>query len=686
MLLILLSFTFNFYFISKATTELQNETMGGYLYKFVLETNSDWTTVDILDGPLVIGYNYTIIQGLEAPDLRYTISPKFIWIGKKTSDTTFVRIDIEIIALKSSDATIIIKKGDIGSTKISIYVWKDGKYSLLFSIINEGINPQYPGTNERSFYLSLEQLYKQPSSTIAYQAISKEIERCILAFYYPWYGTSYGPSRIWFHWEGISQNSIANAAHYPLLGIYDSQDEKLIEAHILLAKNAGIDGFIVSWWGINSFEDKSLEKIIKIAERYDFKISIYYESYRPWNPLKMNEVVNELSYIITKYSKSSIFLKVDEKPVIFIHAIESHERKPEFWLQVRRSLEEKVNATYLIGDTRNPEYLHVFDGFHTYIELNRDNMKNTYIFYNNSMKVGLIGQDFSKAIAILKSGNPIKIQEKILFYTIIPGYDDRKIRSPGNYIDRADGETYRAFWRDALESGARHILITSWNELHEGTEIEPTREYVFLFLDITREYASMLKQKSIEKILPPKLDIKPILNEGGDELSIKLLNLGKGAIIATRIQIQYPPEAKLSLINIYQQPSKENFIIIIIPIIKEQEEYTLSLKFKELPQDKIILKITYYSTTGSTYSTDIFLATIWRTSTTKLTNILTTTITSITTFTDKITETFISTMTTTTIQTVTPQSIIFTLIGLTIIVIALSVILGYILTRKIKRT
>jgi hypothetical protein len=686
MLLILLSFTFNSYFISKATTELQNETIGGYLYKLVLETNSDWTTVDILGGPLIIGYSYTIIQGLEAPNLRYAISPKFIWIGKKTSDTTLVRIDIEIIALKSGDATIIIKKGDIGSTKISIYIWKDGKYSLLFSIINEGINPKYPGTNERSFYLNLEQLYKLPSSTIVYQAIPKEIERCILAFYYPWYGTSYGPSKIWFHWEGISQDSIANAAHYPLLGIYDSQDEKLIEAHILLAKNAGIDGFIVSWWGINSFEDKSLEKIIKIAERYDFKISIYYESYRPWNPLKINEVINELSYVITKYSKSPIFLKVDERPVIFIYAIESHERKPEFWLQVRRSLEEKVNATYLIGDTKNPEYLHVFDGFHTYIELNQDDMKNTYIFYNNSMKVGLIGQDFSETIAILKSGNPIKIQEKILFYTIIPGYDDRKIRSPGNYIDRADGEIYRAFWRDALESGARHILITSWNELHEGTEIEPTREYVFLFLDITREYASMLKQESIEKILPPKLDIKPILNEGENELSIKLLNLGKGAIIATRIQIQYPPEAKLSLINIYQQPSKENFIIIIIPIIKEQEEYTLSLKFKELSQDKIILKITYYSTTGSAYSTDIFLATILRTSTTTLTNILTTTITSITTSTDKITETFISTMTTTTIQTIIPQLIIFTLIGLTIIVIAFSVILGYILIRKIKRT
>jgi len=102
----------------------------------------------------------------------------------------------------------------------------------------------------------------------------------------------------------------------------------------------------------------------------------------------MNQIIDELSYIITKYSKSSEFIKVDGKPVIFIYAIESYERGPEFWLHLRKSLEEKVGATYLIGDTRNSNYLHVFDGFHTYIELNREIMKNLYVFYNTTMKVG----------------------------------------------------------------------------------------------------------------------------------------------------------------------------------------------------------------------------------------------------------------------------------------------------------
>ena len=677
-LLTLLVFILVFYSIPPATSGLQSEMVEGYLYKLILETTSDWTTMEILGGPIIIGYNYTVTQGLDAPDLRYTISPNFIWIGKKAFDNTLVRIDVEVIALKGGDARIVIKKGDIGSTEISIYAWRDGDYYQLYSVVNDGVNPQYPGTNDRSFYINLEQLYKQPIARVAYQPTPKEFEKCVLAFYYPWYGTPYGPSRMWFHWEGVSDDSIANAAHYPLLGVYDSQDERLIEAHILLAKSSGIDGFIVSWWGINSFEDRSLEKIIKIAEKHDFKITIYYESYRP---LHMKKMIDELSYIITKYSESPVFIKVNGKPVIFIYAVESHERVPEFWLQLRRSLEEKVGATYLIGDTRNPNYLHIFDGFHTYIELNREVMKNTYIFYNISMRIGLAGQNFTESISALRSGNPITAQEKTLFYTVVPGYDDRKIRSPGNYLDRMDGETYRKFWEDALSSGARCILITSWNELHEGTEIEPTREYGFLFLNITREYSSTLKQASIKDTFAPQLDMRFTLNEEKNELSIRMLNLGRGAMIATRIQILYPPETEIHVTDVYQQPSKIDSIIITIPIIKEQEEYTLSLRFKNLLRDKIVMKINYYSTIGISYVAEASIVTIWKTSITTLT--VSTTLTMIST--EKITEERVLTMTTTISETVIPESIMFILFSLIIIVIALLSILGYIIKRKMKK-
>ncbi|MEM2541721.1 MAG: hypothetical protein QXX13_10735, partial [Candidatus Methanomethylicia archaeon] len=86
--------------------------------------------------------------------------------------------------------------------------------------------------------------------------------------------------------------------------------------------------------------------------------------------LDPTQIVNELSYVVRNYASSPAFLKVNGRPVIFIYAVEAYGRDLDFWFKVRRSLEEHVGPVYLVGDLRDPRYIHVFDAFHTYIELN----------------------------------------------------------------------------------------------------------------------------------------------------------------------------------------------------------------------------------------------------------------------------------------------------------------------------
>ena len=68
---------------------------------------------------------------------------------------------------------------------------------------------------------------------------------------------------------------------------------------------------------------------------------------------------------------------------------------------------------------------------------------------------------------------------KISTVTVIPGVDDSKSNRPPPrpVIDRWDGETYRALWQEAIAAAPDWVLITSWNEWHEGTEIEPSVEH-----------------------------------------------------------------------------------------------------------------------------------------------------------------------------------------------------------------
>jgi len=56
-----------------------------------------------------------------------------------------------------------------------------------------------------------------------------------------------------------------------------------------------------------------------------------------------------------------------------------------------------------------------------------------------------------------------------------PGYDATHATADLRVKPRRDGATYDAMWRSAIRSSADGVTITSYNEWHEGTQIEPAR-------------------------------------------------------------------------------------------------------------------------------------------------------------------------------------------------------------------
>ena len=79
---------------------------------------------------------------------------------------------------------------------------------------------------------------------------------------------------------------------------------------------------------------------------------------------------------------------------------------------------------------------------------------------------------------------------KPLIATVMPGYDDSRIRSGHVVRDRAHGAYYRRAWQTAIAWHAQAVIITSFNEWFEGTQIEPSQSYGALYLDLTREQSS----------------------------------------------------------------------------------------------------------------------------------------------------------------------------------------------------
>ncbi len=94
------------------------------------------------------------------------------------------------------------------------------------------------------------------------------------------------------------------------------------------------------------------------------------------------------------------------------------------------------------------------------------------------------------------------MEGRISMATVIPGYDDTKERPSGFAVERQDGALYETLWQVAIAADPDWVLITSWNEWHEGTEIEPSDEHGDLYLELTAKFAAQFKAKPRKNATP----------------------------------------------------------------------------------------------------------------------------------------------------------------------------------------
>lgn len=330
------------------------------------------------------------------------------------------------------------------------------------------------------------------------------------AFYYPWYGTP-SVSGYWYHWNDANHNpdNITNgrrdilATDYPLLDAYDSNNETVISQHIQWAKQAGIGCFIISWWGINDFTDNASKHIREVCERDNFDFTFYYE-----NTTSINQTLGGLTHLLNTYGNSSSYYKIDGRPVIFVYerARDSLERGhyPFFdngWKDVVQGLRGNGENPYIIMDFGGYEYdiksfVDYFEGFvdgiHVYNDLEILSISPSAVQYI-----------YGSASDIAHSYN------KTFIATILPGFNNTVSTNYNSLVvDRQDGATYSLFWQIANASRPDGYAVTSFNEWHEGTEIEPSREYGNQYLNLTLEFVNQysniltISESASWKILP----------------------------------------------------------------------------------------------------------------------------------------------------------------------------------------
>ena len=307
------------------------------------------------------------------------------------------------------------------------------------------------------------------------------VPREVLAFYYGWYGNPAVSGR-WFHWKNVDaeHRHIDESTHFPALGAYDSHDPKIVETHCRQAAEAGITGFIVSWWRQGDFHDQGMPLMLDMAQRHGLKVTIYYETVPPASNPSPEGAANDLLYLARQYGSHPAWLKVDGKPVFFVYGRAIGQIKVSGWEKAIDDFTASFpGGGVFLSDRIAADAARVFDGVHTYNETGATQGK---------------APDAVRKWARATFPNWVRTagQERISCVTVIPGYDDsvQPSRKPPRPItERYQGKTYQALWEEAITARPDWVLITSWNEWHEGSEIEPSVELGDRYLKITQKYA-----------------------------------------------------------------------------------------------------------------------------------------------------------------------------------------------------
>ena len=314
---------------------------------------------------------------------------------------------------------------------------------------------------------------------------------CAHIFYYPWYGTPTYDGQYYHwnhqylpHWHQAVTDRYPKGRHkppgdigasfYPQLGCYSSRDHRIIQMHMKMLRQAGTGVLVVSWYPPDRHdgEGKPLDEVVPllldIAKNYALKIALHLE---PYENRTARSVYNDIKYIHSQYGTHSAFYKVlprAESPVALpiVYIYDSYQVPARDWAEVfttdgSLSLRNTANDVVAIGlltsdSTKMDIITSGFDGFYTYFAIDGFTYGSTSRNWNHLSQFAT--------------------ERNLLFIPSAgPGYDDTKVRpwNSQNTKLRNSGQYYREKMIAGMHAQTKFLSITSFNEWHEGTQIEP---------------------------------------------------------------------------------------------------------------------------------------------------------------------------------------------------------------------
>ena len=329
------------------------------------------------------------------------------------------------------------------------------------------------------------------------------------AYYYPWHADDFHND------EGYLRQDL-NPPQQPQLGEYDDRSPSVITQHLHWSRQANINLWVTSWWGPNSQSDLTIRNnILPHPTLRKHKIAVFYETMgriRAKENFSLQRVESDMQHLCANYFDHPNYYTVNDsangpRPVLFIYLTRTLANQ-----SLLRVVTELMRITvretcgkelYIVGDqvfgfASDKDFVGNINHYHPFLLL--DAVTNYDVYGSVAQIVGRKGGTLTQAQveyyyqeeqALWKQGAAIHNCQYIP--SVSPGYNDLSVRpeaanpplsrslsqdSPGSLFTEALKHAIPLAETSGLNGSRgrpdRMLMVNSFNEWHEDTQIEPT--------------------------------------------------------------------------------------------------------------------------------------------------------------------------------------------------------------------
>lgn len=317
----------------------------------------------------------------------------------------------------------------------------------------------------------------------------------LMVHYMPWFQSKPYEAYWGWHWtmnhfnpdiiDGQGRRQIASH-YYPLVGPYDSRDPDLIEYHVLLMKVAGIDGAIADWDGTSSLYDYALihqgtRRLFDALSGAGLRFAVCYEDQsitqlinNGWiNPTQaIGRAQQDMLFVRDVWANQPTYLTLQGMPVIL-----------------------NFGPQYFYTES---EWTSIFSVYSVAPQ-----------FFPINYRLGTVAAGAFSWPPMWMSGGGVLTPESLYQYLddfyargamwpsvvggAFPGFHDiyaeAGVGASYGCLDARDGLTFSETVARAVSAQSPIIQLVTWNDFGEGTNIEPTLEYGYRYLEHVQDVA-----------------------------------------------------------------------------------------------------------------------------------------------------------------------------------------------------